>query len=214
MTVFINGEIYIKNGPEIFHMDDESEDLMKKLELGSIDDRLNELMERTVALYSQLKNMEGTKDYSYCDEFWIANVEENGVNMVEAQTIPYMEAEERFFTDKKELDRTFTRLLIFLNEAQYVGRYFKRTKPIEDNHDKSFMENNQGCLALYTDGKKMLVKCKDCDGTERYEMIHSYYLEDGNYDFYGEHTDAYKDKMKVYTEINQQIIRQQGSLKR
>lgn len=204
MDVFINGEIYIKNGPDIFYMDNQYKEMIKQMEINSIDGMLAPYEEEYLNNMKIIKEAEGSKDYSYCDEFWISTVEENGINM---STCPYYSSEdieERFFTDKKELDRHFTRLMGFLNNAEYVGKYFKRTASI--GKDKSYMDSDNECLVLYSDGKRMLVLEKIANFEPKFEMLRPRYIEDGNYEFYGEYTDKYKDKVSLYKAISNQLI--------
>ncbi len=152
------------------------------------------------------------KDYSYCDDFWAALVEDGGVNMVNIPQYPVMfNNEEMFFTDKKELDDTFVSLTDFLTKGDYIGKQFKRTKPTtfgSRSYMDSFKEHN--FLALYKYGDTLIGKITINRFGEKdiyYGIMAGDYLEDGNYEFFGDYTDEYKDETKLYREINQQLIK-------
>ena len=135
----------------------------------------------------------------------------------------------------EEINNRFISLSDFLKDATFVGREFRRTKPIcrDGNYrtayvrrrsynvltrefnvlmDKSYM----GAHTEFITGdffKSIVLYMKDNIFLvrkinrfgDRYEIIGCNYTCDGNYEFYGPVYEEYMDRDKVYSEIVEQI---------
>ena len=200
MDVLINGEIYIKNGSEPYHMSERTKDLIYDLDFDASKENPDFVAMEYVDKFRQFEGLEGEDDYSGCNEFWVSMIDENGINMIEQSLLNTTKR----FANKQELDKSFTRLTDFLEHARYVGRYFKRTKPVNSN-DKSYMEDDNSALVLFATDRLMLIKYSGFD-SEKFEMLSPRYFEDGNFEFYGEFVGEYSDKTSLYQAINEQIV--------
>lgn len=117
------------------------------------------------------------------------------------------------FPSKESLEEQFTSLYDFLNIATFIGKEFNRTKPLKllSGIDKSYTheESTSKCstkyIVLYATQDLFLIKRIEYDYSKKYDLINSYYTLDGNYAFYGETHDEYRDKNKIYNEILEQI---------
>ena len=201
MDSIANGEICIKYKPRIYKT-------QKKIKYRDY----NTISASGTPSIKEMSLDSYGKDYSYCDEFWVALVEKEGVNMV---TIPHFpdifSNEEMFFTDKKELADTFVSLTDFLTKGEYIGQLFKRTKQTTAGN-RGYMDNfkEHNFLALYKYGDTLIGKITFNSFGEKdiyYGIMTGDYLEDGYYVFLGDYTDEYKDEVKLYREINQQLIK-------
>ena len=221
MIILMTGEIYLKKGPKIVmpniedYMDDEEfEAFIEDLRINSnaSEELINSLIEEHE---KDKKIMEtGLKDYSGCDSFWMSIIEEEGIRMVEKNDFQ-LQNMEKVFRTKEEIDREFIRLRVFLEKAQYVGKYFKRTAPldrIEPNgirmRDINYNRGPVETLILYADDHLMLAiqtrKLLSYE-TKRFCIISPKYLEDGNYEIYGEVNNEYDDTGELYYAILKQL---------
>ena len=150
------------------------------------------------------------KDYSWIDEFWHLEKEDNGYSL---RVYDNKEVDaERNYESLEELNVDFISLSDFLEKAEYVGRYFKRTKPI--GGDKSFMQEDRSIFLLYLYDNVAIYRIieKDIfsgDDYEEYKILSCRYLEDGNYDFYGDCIESFNDKAGVYNAIYEQSFGQE-----
>ena len=202
MDSVVNGEIYIKYKPTA-SIKEQYEGLLRQ-------DEISSTMKKAIDKVIEDDEKAGLKNYMGCDEFWIALVEDNGINMVSLPHLSSEDNKEVFFTDKEELDNTYISLMDFLVNGEYIGKQFRRTKVTADGY-RDYMDHykTNDCLALYKYGDTVICRISfNYFGTKpvEYEIIDGSYLEDGNYEFCGEYTDEYKDKTKLYREITQQLI--------
>ena len=132
-----------------------------------------------------------------------------------------------------DINKRFIKLSDFINDAKFIGREFRRTQPVcryskyksvsngfvrgirrltlVPNDcgvitDRSYMENyeNNKNIVLYAKDNMFLVKYISRFG-EVYKIIDCSYTSDGNYEFYGDVYEEYRDRDKVYSEIVEQI---------
>ena len=152
-------------------------------------------------------------DFSFTDDFW--QLTTNGkiyqLNCIghNGDIIKTLE-----FTSKEELKKEFTSLHDFLNIATFVGKEFNRKKPAISTRKKniyaympeiSISLHTTKYIVLYATQGLFLIKKRDPYFGERYALIDSRYTLDGNYIFYENTYDEYRDKNKVYREIFEQI---------
>lgn len=112
-----------------------------------------------------------------------------------------------------ELNKNFIRLSDFLKIAKFVGREFKRNKPIkdyageDDNSFRQIIDNRTKYIVLYATQELFLIKRVD-KYRDKYALINSRYTLDGNYEFFGPVYEEYRDTKKVYSEIFNQVSEQ------
>lgn len=200
MSVLMNSEIYIKKDAEPFYLKEKDKDLIYDLQFDASKENPSPLAMAFLPKFKEFEGFEGKDNYSGCSDFWISYIDNNGINLTCKSSLDIFKSQ-RQFKNKQELDKYFIKLLDFLDNSRYIGRYFKRTCPIK-GRDRSYMWENNCCLVLYATDNLMLVKYYDS-----FEMISPLYLKDGNFTFYGEYTDEYNDKPFVYQSIFKQIYR-------
>ena len=205
MEVLFNGEIYIKNGPEPFYLSEESHDIMHDLEYEST--KKNPSLGDLYLLegYQWLQEYEGERDYSGCDHFWISLVEPFQTTMVEQNNNGNIAVLKRSFPDKDTILKKYTPLVDFLDQAKYIGRYFKRTAPTAYNGATDYFNEDQSVFVLYATDHNMLVRVTFL-GETTYCMISPSYLEDRNYTYYGKYNEDFIDKKQISREIMNQIL--------
>ena len=208
MEIIVNGEIYVKNGPHAFYMSDKDNKEMADLEFNSLSNDASNIEEWYLDKLKSLKDVEGKPDYSGCEDFWISYVNEDGINMVQMDPmahITHIKPLVRTYKNINEVKKDFTRLTDFLNDAEYIGKYFKRTASRKENGDCGYMSGELKTLCIYKKGNMMLVKT-DHLGSERFEMLKPYYLDDGNYEFFGGYDSTPVDKKELYQLIFKQLV--------
>lgn len=144
-------------------MDEKTKDLIYDLDFESSKENPDFVAMEYLDKFKQFEGMEGETDYSGCDEFWISVVDEKGITMIEQSLLNTTKK----YENKNELDKSFTRLTDFLDQSRYVGRFFRRTKPVNEN-DKSHMYKDNSTLVLFATDKSMLVKSTFL-GVEKFE---------------------------------------------
>lgn len=211
MEILMSGEIYLKRGPRIIPSKDVSNRNDERLDM--IEEHLKtdpkaspEELEKFRYFRDLVRDSVTVerKDYSGCDSFWISIVEDDCIRMVEMER-PY--ATEKVFETKEDLNKEFIRLRVFLEQAEYIGRYFKRTKPCAEGPlaDRSYTHDSNS-LALYATDSILLIQSetpyfKD----KKFEIISSKYLEDSNYEFIGKVNNEFRDKPELYQAILRQL---------
>jgi hypothetical protein len=143
------------------------------------------------------------KDYSWTMKFWALSKKDKGYSL--RAYVNKREVAQRDYESLEELNVDFISLSEFLEKAEYVGRYFKRTKPTSDGIITYMMENKH-CFLLYMYDNVAI--CREIidnfftgERVERYIILSSKYLEDGNYSFYGDYIESFNDKFGIYSEI-------------
>lgn len=204
----VNGEIYVKNGPNSI------EDIIHDLEFETSLERFDIEKTKELSFFQSIFNSGKKYDFSYTTDFWqlTTNGEIYQLNCIKynGDVIQTLE-----FSSKEELEKEFTSLHDFLNTATFVGKEFNRTKPIiselTNKDDISYMSQTSipihptKYIVLYATQDLFLIKEIDYYFGERYDLINSRYTLDGNYIFHGQTYNEYKDKNKVYKEIFEQI---------
>jgi hypothetical protein len=108
------------------------------------------------------------------------------------------------YSDEIQLNKAFIKLTDFLDESNYIGRYFKRTALI-DNQGFNYLLKDNKILILYATKNIILTKYKDIF-KEEFQILPPHFFEDGNFEFYGEYNDEYSNKKLLYKSIVKQII--------
>lgn len=213
MNVLMNGEIYLKRGPEIIKFDKEQHEKNKmrteKLKQEMLKD--NDSSNPFLSIMFQLQEVEkkfddayGKLSYAGCDSFWIFNKMEKGIKMMEKEAsleIPSPETTTiRNIDSLEELDEKFIPLREFLNEAEYVGKYFK------DNAKQRYEVYNK-CMLLYKTPDIWLTYERN-----RYLGTEGFFIrsrvpgkENLNYKTYGLTHKEFKDKNELYSAIFKQL---------
>lgn len=134
----------------------------------------------------------------------------------------------------EDINKRFIKLFDFLNDSKFVGREFRRTKPIYRYSnvfintgfvrgigrtmigpkkiiaDSSFMDSIQDSskiIILYMKDNILLAKKIENNNflEDKYMIIGYNYTMDGNYEFIGDVYEEYRDRNMVYSEIVEQI---------
>ena len=148
-------------------------------------------------------------DFVGCENFWQSFVINSKIVM-DSKVDSFEPKLQKIYESKSDMDEDFIKLSEFLDKATYVGKHFKRTKPIKIDskyNDNSYMSDKQlKYIVLYEYNDLFLTKEITPFG-ECYFIIDSRYLLDKNYILYGPTYEEYKDKSKLYTEIFKQSTR-------
>jgi len=209
MKYFINGEIYLKKGPTVFNqeynLNARIDDLKFVLSKENPDLSLFETLEFYEELKEEVQGKADVIDYSGTEFFWQAFNDNNGVLV----TCAMASCLDKVYKSMAEMERDFIKLSDFLDKAIFVGRNFRRTKPIVFQTGKvanMYMSETDEYyhVVLYAMQDLFLVKKYSKIG-EEYQLINSQCTMDGNYEFYGEVFNQYADKDMVYREILEQV---------
>ncbi len=109
------------------------------------------------------------------------------------------------YNNKKDMEKHFTSLVNFLDNAIFVGRKFERTKPVNDAdgwEDFGYM-CSEGDIVLYAMQDLFLTYN---NVSSEYKLISYKYTLDGKYIFFGPIYYEFKDKRKIYYDIENQVI--------
>lgn len=222
MEILMTGEIYLKKGPDIIKFNPTTIEDEEEFEMFIEDLKSVNAPERTIEDFIRRHEEElelkgkGYKDYSGCSNFWMSVIDENGIEMVEKDYVPNL-GMKRKFTSKEEVDKEFIRLRVFLENAKFVGKYFKRTGYLEINHpdgrksmdtkyNTGYFHRRNTTLVLYEFGENLLAQTENGFTNEKYfEVIPRKYLEDGKYELYGDVPNEY-DKTDLYQAILKQSL--------
>lgn len=229
MNMIYNSEIYLKKGPEI--IDPRNSIEYKELEEIISDikfDSTKENPDTSKLLYldslEEYKNYLDTQktiiNYLGTNIFWqLYTLDGQHIIMRSNEQHPLI----KDYTSPKEVTKDFIKLSDFLNISTFVGKKFIRTSPrltLNGKIDSSFMPSKdpyskEEYIVLYAMQDLFLIRVKNDPFIEdRYELINSKYTLDGNYKFIGKVYPEYKDKLKVYTEIFQQLTSKQKKKKK
>lgn len=212
IDILVNGEIYLKRGTSTL------EPIKKLQETIDYENTEDEDFEIFNSLLDNLKKKH--TDYSGTTSFWQLFTNDGSSIMMKA----CRSLLKKYYYTKESMEQDFIKLTDFLEYATFVGREFKRTKPVViDNNiryskykeDKSYMGNVDSFkyIVLYATQELFLIK-RICNGKEEYGLINSKYTLDGNYVFFGEVYEEYKDKEKVYSEVFKQVTEENKKHKR
>ena len=212
----IIGELYLKRGPDslditgcLTKIDDEIHDIEFAISKENPEFYKAPLLD----IYQKSKDKFNSSladvelDYSGTESFWQLFTSDGiNINLVECEKL---KEGVRTYSSKKDLDKDFIKLSDFLEKATFVGREFKRIKPIKSTKgrdDERYMQSygNNYCIVLFCTQDLFLVR--ECFfGDESYKLLNSRYTLDGKYEFLGPEHEEYRDKNKVYSEILAQI---------
>lgn len=213
-----NGEIFLRKNPckvDLQEYIDEIEDFKYQIEDELNESHKYELEERLYELikeYNYLKGMNGI-DYAPMLDFYFLNT--NGVNHQIINSANTREYEE--YKDIKDINKNYISLVDFLENSEFIGRKFYRTKSIispsiseaisymeEDNDELEIIEY----IALYKTNDLLLIKRiyknKDFYLTN-YDIVDKRYIQDNNLEYYGKVYEEYKDKYNLYMDILREI---------
>lgn len=216
----MNGEIFLRNGADTYKSRKalhEVEKIIKKLEEELEKEESDELLFLELEEYMMIRdNLEENKmqlDDLYIDEFYVLIT--NGVDFqLESSKHHLNESDYRIYHDKSQMTREFTSLIDFLNTATFVGRKFRRLKPIVTDGIKDYsytdlqLKLDGEVIVLYAMQDLFLVKDMSKMFGTRYELIRSKYTLDNNYEFYGKVYNEYADMGQVYKEISIQLSKE------
>lgn len=117
------------------------------------------------------------------------------------------------YNNEKELNEDFFPLFQFINNSVFVGREFKRTKPVQISKNYAFKKYipdslyNTRYIVLYTTQELFLaIKTDDYLKSKEYIIVEKRYIEDGCYEFFGKTYNEYHNPLKVYIEIAMQTL--------
>lgn len=201
----IDKEIYIKNGPEIFRV---SKSEMKKLcnmqeNLQRFSGSIKDSLESSLIA---IADSDGGSDYSGIENFWKSRTLGNITTLSCIEFIGESSFKKRF-TNKKDLLTYFTPLSEFLNDAEYVGRYFVRINPTSDGCTSYLLDDffmmDECPMVIYRNENHVLIYQEDCLG-KRFSMLDPRYFEDGNLRFIGSQYNTFRDRNLVRTRIENQ----------
>lgn len=219
MEILMSGELYLKNEPERIEtspvsFEEEEAFEMFVEELKNNPNVPEDFIEGMIEDHEAEKDEKekGIPDYSGCDNFWISIIRDDGIAMVEQDSIPELGLVKKFKT-KEEVDEKFIRLRVFLDKAKYVGKKFRRTKAVKTRTmtgeilmDASYRYAHSITVLYALDNIMIAVEDGPFSSKKRFLVISPRYLEDGNYEFYGEQNNEYMDKPEVYQAILQQSL--------
>lgn len=221
MDYVVNGELFVKNHPDVFNADksltgvrDKIHDLEFETSKENPDLSVMSTLEDYQKLNDRFTDYDGKLDYSNMDKFWqlVTNGKEYELRVVSKYSFEMKSGNAiRHYNSLDDLRKDFTSLREFLDKSTFVGREFKRTKPIINEitgkFDKSYMHDigDNKEIVLYATQELFLVRSFDEILGNKYELINSKYVQDGNYEFFGPIYDEYKDKTFVYQEIMKQL---------
>lgn len=213
MDYVINGEIFLKNGPQTFQIkpiQDKIDDLNYLIATEPIKPIWLKQLQEYEELYAKFVKYNNKIDYSGTTNFWQLEVSSGKFIMRQRRSLENMMSYEQEYQTIEELKRDFTPLRDFLNIAKFIGREFKRTAPtttIDGKEDKSYMNlfsNSDKCIVLYACQDLFLARYEGWPDSS-YRLINSRYTLDGKYQFFGPIKKEYEDKTRIYKEILEQI---------
>ena len=148
----INGEIYLKRGPEIFNPIDRINKIdaeIKQIEFDMSKENPDFSRASQLESYQNLKelvqSLKGTLDYSGTNSFWQVFTA-GGQNYIMCKCQVF-DVTQKNYNSIRELNKYFIKLSDFFKESTFVGREFKRTKPIklkDGRNDRSYMHDYKG----------------------------------------------------------------------
>lgn len=215
----INGELYLKRGPEIYDpsvqiskIDDEIKEIEFDMSKENPDFSRASQLESYQNLKDRAQSLKGQLDYSGTNSFWqVFTADGQNYTMRECQKFDITQKD---YNSIRELNKYFIKLSDFFKESTFVGREFKRTKPIklsDGRSDRSYMldfKTLPQTIVLYATKDIFLARRIEklkLYGEDSYILINSRYTLDGNYEFFGPEYVGYRDKDKVYKEILEQV---------
>ena len=189
---------------EINDMDSSYKEKMSKYLKGYLSDCLS-----FIRLGGNIENLNGKEDkknnkydYSGLSDFWFLNYDGN--DFILTPNTNYFKTN---YTTEEALNNDFIKLSEFLKRAKFVGREFKRTKPLPNNY--SFCQTvNDGVkhIVLYATNELFLARRTGFIGhPDAYILIEKRYIEDGNYAFFGPIHNEYNNTIKIYNDIREQL---------
>lgn len=198
MNAYINGDIYIKRNPSIFHVNEHplindlmrlTDDLIKHTDSEEVD----ELVVVKNNFIGKMKDKEGTNDYSECGTFYRLATDGDEIELRSTDNRTFDVVLNSFDI----LDNEYESLSDFLDTAEYVGKYIKID---------SLIANYIGLkrLCLYKKGSNMICKDTYLNSCESYCIDSSDIILNDELEYDGEKSIEYDDRNFVYREILKQ----------
>ena len=229
MEILMTGELYIKKVPDTveiqppivstkfgtFEIENEGDLESVLSDLRTDPDADEKEIEEIIEMYEETEELKGNNtDFSSRRSFWMSYVGEKGILMLEQTDEPEYTSK-KAYRSKEDLDEDFIRLRVFLENAKYIGRNFKRTEPIygldamtNEDVDTSYVNTDQ--LALYgNDDCILILSNNENDKSPKFSIVPYKYLDDGKYKFEGEVNNEYMDKAELYQAIFKQLTEEQ-----
>ena len=211
MDIIMSGEIFLKIKPDLESLGDVFRKMIKKenyVDLSEYDEE-DDFKEKDEKYYEDLERLHNLVEKKLptwygCDNFWMSVAYKEGILMVKHN---YLKAEaKKLFRNKEHVEQKFISLGDFLKDAEYVGRYFRRTEPIENctQEDMSYMSKDCDYLALFKTKDAMIIS-RIFAGEPQYKVVDKRYLEDGKYEFFGPYNEEFNDKAALYQDIYKQL---------
>ena len=211
MELLINGDIYIKTKPEIIEPDaneikkinDDLYDLSFEEAQNGITDKTENTREKLEKLKQKL--LEQKFDYDNTEEFHILKITEEKLYLISFNKLGVKRTK---ICDIKELKEKYVRIGDFLQEANYIGREFKRTQSLDFYNTKmiDYMYEEKGTTTkiLYKTSYAMLAEYTS-KHSHYFEMIKPKYFIDKKYTFIGSTDNKYNNRKEMYKNIVDEI---------
>ncbi len=212
----INGEIYIKTKPDIIIPDKKKiKEIEEKLYDISFEEAHNGSTTNTIREKHKLEMLKEEletirTDYKDMQTFHVLGINENYIGMTCFDRLG--EKKERAYQNIGQINKTYIRLCDFINEAEYIGKTFKRTKPISENNiqDSSYMTTTDdfSIKVLYKTDEVMLIEYSYNFYKKKIselEIMEKKYFIDNNYEFIGEKDNRYINKKELYLKLLDQF---------
>lgn len=193
--MFINQIIYVRKKPELktYNYDE----IRSKLESNnsSINAALKALFK------SELENKSGIKseyDRTSLDRFYVLSVEDDKFCMKPISMAINMPVNK--YDSIEEVNEEFISLLDVMNKGKYVGKEFKRTKPL-DAISIGIEPEEYNPIVLYKYDDIMLgLFDRDCEN-HSYGLISRIYTDDNNWTLKDKVYSDYDDKQTVFNTV-------------
>lgn len=220
INFIIDGEIYLKRAPKVNNYSqliEETKDTIFDIEFDISKEKPDFSKSKSLDEYrhqlNRIQHNHNQLDYSENIYFWQLSTEDGQTISLTICT-PYIGNKNIVYHSIERMNQDYIKLSEFLEKATFVGRKFRRTKPIintDGEEDLTYTKDslatviNTQYIVLYATQELFLIKRIDMMHKDEYSLIVSKYTLDGNYEFFGPVYEEYKDKNKVYTEILEQV---------
>ena len=211
MEVLVNGDIYIKVKPEIVEPDinrikkinDDIYDLSFEEAQYGITEKTETTREELERIKQQL--LEQEYNYDNTEEFHILKITEDKFYLI---CFNKLGAKKAKICNIEEIKEKYIRIVDFLQEAKYIGKEFKRTKPLYLYNrkiiDYMHKEPSSTTKILYKTNYAMLAEYKS-KHSHYFEMIRPKYFIDKKYAFIGTKDNKFDNKKEMYKTIVDEI---------
>ncbi len=210
-NIIINGEIYIKIKPHyIYPKEKQLEEIEEKLYNINFQEAHtgitgDSMIKKQILLELKERLSQIKIDSRYMKEFHVIEPKIHIIIMKSYNVLGQIQ--EIQYKEIEEINTEYIKLSTFLNEAEYIGKEFVRTKPliINDIKDVSYITEDpySSTTVLYKTDYAMLVEYKSTN-TRYLEMLDPIYFKDNNYKFIGNKVNK-DDKTETYKKVLEEI---------